>query len=515
MDKSKLRNPSAFEKKRIGDIWTTNDGSIWLIIDDNPETKDSLTQYGFTFSTCVELETKEKIKHRYNSYIAAPESFMELVLMGSPKRIQKNRYIDLRRIMKTSNNAFINQVGKVSQDCIIEILIKREELEEKLNQLIEGKRNPVMTHYDYDVAISFAGEEREIAKSIALGLRDKNFSVFFDEFESSMMWGSDLGQLLDVIYRKKSHFCMVLISRSYQQKIWTKHEFRSALSRRITENPNYILPIRIDNTELDGLQPTTGYVRYKELIDIGTIIELFTEKFKKIAERKVFPITAKWIENLKRINEVWGIDCLAFSVDSRYVPDAEGDIEQRLGVSYGINVTVPRMGFLAPSEQKGKNVLGIHLVTVNKKRELCLVDKWFASSIAYDVSNIHDAISQTKEYLNNISNEKYKQWVSCAGSSDILLNSDFNELDEFSEIISEGMLSDVVNLPAEESNIDESKHALTWADVDEALRAGAVEGVPAGTDLEEFIWQNIPDARPEIEARNPGRKFSNKTKNAD
>ena len=406
-----------------------------------------------------------------------------------------------------SNNAFINQVGKVSQDCIIEILIKREELEEKLSQLIEGERNPVVTHYDYDVAISFAGEERHIAKSIALGLRDKNFSVFFDEFESAMMWGSDLGQLLDVIYRKKAHFCMVLISRSYQQKIWTKHEFRSALSRRITENPNYILPIRIDDTELDGLQPTTGYVRYKELTDIEKIIELFLEKAKKIDERKIFPITAKWIENLKRINEVWGIDCIAFSVDRRYVPDTDGDIEYRLGVSYGINATVPRMGFLAPPEQKGKNVLGIHCVTVNKKRQLCLVDRWYTSSNAYDVSNVYDAIIQTKEYLTNISGEKYKRSVSFSGSSDILLNSDFNELDEFSEIISEGMSQDVI-IPAKESNIDESETALTWADVDEALRSGTVKGVPAGTDLEEFIWQNFPEFRPEIEERNPGRKFS-------
>jgi predicted phosphodiesterase len=46
-----------------------------------------------------------------------------------------------------------------------------------------------------------------------------------------------------------------------------------------------------------------------------------------------------------------------------------------------------------------------------------------------------------------------------------------------------------------------------WSDIDEALRQGAVEGVPTGTDLEEFLWQNIPESRLEVEARNPGRKF--------
>lgn len=49
---------------------------------------------------------------------------------------------------------------------------------------------------------------------------------------------------------------------------------------------------------------------------------------------------------------------------------------------------------------------------------------------------------------------------------------------------------------------------LTWADVDAALKAGEVEGVPAGTDLEEFIWQTIPESRFEIAARNPGRTFT-------
>jgi hypothetical protein len=107
MDKSKFLNPTAFEKKKIGDIWTTDNGSICLIIDDNPETEDYLTQYGFTFSTYVKLETEEKIKHRYDNdnFIASLDSFIELVLSGSPKRIQENRYIDLRQIMRASKGA--------------------------------------------------------------------------------------------------------------------------------------------------------------------------------------------------------------------------------------------------------------------------------------------------------------------------------------------------------------------------------------------------------------------------
>lgn len=53
----------------------------------------------------------------------------------------------------------------------------------------------------------------------------------------------------------------------------------------------------------------------------------------------------------------------------------------------------------------------------------------------------------------------------------------------------------------------EQHERRTWADIDDALQAGQVHGVPAGVDLEEFLWQTTPDSRKEIEARNPGRSF--------
>ena len=53
----------------------------------------------------------------------------------------------------------------------------------------------------------------------------------------------------------------------------------------------------------------------------------------------------------------------------------------------------------------------------------------------------------------------------------------------------------------------ETPEPIKWEDIDAALTAGVIEGVPAGTDLEEFLWQTRPESRPEIEARNKGRKF--------
>ena len=54
----------------------------------------------------------------------------------------------------------------------------------------------------------------------------------------------------------------------------------------------------------------------------------------------------------------------------------------------------------------------------------------------------------------------------------------------------------------------EKTDPLQWRDIATALEAGIVEGVPAGVDLDEFLWQKRPESRPQIEARNPSRKFT-------
>jgi len=49
------------------------------------------------------------------------------------------------------------------------------------------------------------------------------------------------------------------------KKLWTTHERKAAQARAFSENCEYILPARFDNTPLPGLTPTVGYVDLKEL----------------------------------------------------------------------------------------------------------------------------------------------------------------------------------------------------------------------------------------------------------
>lgn len=126
-----------------------------------------------------------------------------------------------------------------------------------------------------DIAISFAGEDREIAENIASRIKAKNYSIFYDKYEKSTLWGKDLYTYLSTIYQDKASFCIILISNAYSKKLWTKHELKSAQARAFKENREYILPIRLDNTELEGILPTTGFLDFTDTSyeEIVTLVE--------------------------------------------------------------------------------------------------------------------------------------------------------------------------------------------------------------------------------------------------
>jgi hypothetical protein len=114
--------------------------------------------------------------------------------------------------------------------------------------------------YKYDVALSFAGTERPIAEKLATLVRG-GAEVFYDEFYPEHLWGKDLAVYFDRVYRKEARFCVIFVSQEYKNRAWTHHELRSALARMVEERGNeYILPIRIEPVELDGIPPTLGYL---------------------------------------------------------------------------------------------------------------------------------------------------------------------------------------------------------------------------------------------------------------
>jgi hypothetical protein len=140
---------------------------------------------------------------------------------------------------------------------------------------------------NYDVCLSFAGEDRKYVRQVANALTDRGIRVFYDEYEQVDLWGKELYEHLDDLYKNAARYCVIFVSKHYAQKVWPNHERRSAQERAL-KNTGYILPARFDNTEIPGLRQTVGYINLKKLSPTG-LAELIAKKLGKRERRNYLP----------------------------------------------------------------------------------------------------------------------------------------------------------------------------------------------------------------------------------
>jgi hypothetical protein len=127
----------------------------------------------------------------------------------------------------------------------------------------------------YDIALSFAGEDRDYVAKVAILLKEKGIGVFYDHFDEVNLWGKDLYVYLSDIYKNQAKYTVIFISKFYNEKLWTNHERQSMQARAFEENEEYILPVRFDDTDVKGILKTTGYLdlRTKTPEELADIIE--------------------------------------------------------------------------------------------------------------------------------------------------------------------------------------------------------------------------------------------------
>lgn len=134
-----------------------------------------------------------------------------------------------------------------------------------------------MHEYDYDVALSFAGEDRELAEVLAELLENDGYKVFYDKYEVAQLWGENLYDNFSEIYKNRSRYCVMFVSKHYAQKPWANHERQNAQARAFENSVAYILPIRLDDTEIPGILPTVGYLDLREM-SIHQIYQVLEQK---------------------------------------------------------------------------------------------------------------------------------------------------------------------------------------------------------------------------------------------
>lgn len=148
----------------------------------------------------------------------------------------------------------------------------------------EGERG----HLDFDVLLSFAGAERDYARAIHDIATANGLRVFLDEEFQHEIWGKNLVEYLDHTYRERGGYVLVLISDAYNKRAFTRVERRAAFDRMIREKGEYLLPVKMDNTWIDGLPTSTAYLDLRIHGVLG-VCELLVRKIRGAAERLTVP----------------------------------------------------------------------------------------------------------------------------------------------------------------------------------------------------------------------------------
>lgn len=125
--------------------------------------------------------------------------------------------------------------------------------------------NSNTSDFEFDVCLSFAGEQRDYVEEVAKHLRQKGIRVFYDDFERADMWGKDLYEHLAYIYSRAARYCVLFASKEYAEKVWPNHERANAQARALEDHGEYVLPARFDDTEIPGLRGTIKYESLKNM----------------------------------------------------------------------------------------------------------------------------------------------------------------------------------------------------------------------------------------------------------
>jgi hypothetical protein len=141
----------------------------------------------------------------------------------------------------------------------------------------------------WDIALSFAGEQREYVRQVAARLGERGLRVFYDAHEEPNLYGRPLRRSLQDVYGVESRVVIVFVSAEYGRSEYCRHELDVINERKFSQGDTFLLLwARFDDTRVDGL---FGTMAYKDLrgVDAGAYADLV---IATMDARGVLPPTA-------------------------------------------------------------------------------------------------------------------------------------------------------------------------------------------------------------------------------
>ena len=139
--------------------------------------------------------------------------------------------------------------------------------------------------YEFDIALSFAGENRDLARMIAQQLQDLDCNVFFDEVYEVNYLGKALRKQLTAIFADMSRFVVPLLDANHAEKIWPTFE-RETFAPRVLDEA--VIPVFLDETVFAGIPVDILGISFKVprgVLDANLVGDEITWKLYERLER--------------------------------------------------------------------------------------------------------------------------------------------------------------------------------------------------------------------------------------
>ncbi|MFT5819260.1 MAG: hypothetical protein ACI8ZM_000483 [Crocinitomix sp.] len=126
-----------------------------------------------------------------------------------------------------------------------------------------------MKKYKYDVALSFADEDVDVAVGIYLALKStKEQNTVYYYKKNLDTAGTPLKKVLPDIYKNQARFVIMLVSASYidKNKRYVPLEAEAILARwKSNPQESFLIPVLVDGTKLDKVDSVlTGDIAYEK-----------------------------------------------------------------------------------------------------------------------------------------------------------------------------------------------------------------------------------------------------------
>ena len=133
--------------------------------------------------------------------------------------------------------------------------------------------------FEYDVALSFAGEDRVVVEELAGELRNRGLEVFYDFDQKATLWGKDLRKELQKTYQQDAQFMVIFLSEHYPEKDWTQFELEVGRTASAKRTEDYLLPLVIgdERPPIVGLPASIGHISLDQM-SIPGVADLIQDK---------------------------------------------------------------------------------------------------------------------------------------------------------------------------------------------------------------------------------------------